>query len=367
MSLRRYCSFRKDINILCFVLFIIGVWVFRDLTQEIPLDKVFSRADALKDLPLFQSTEEEEFPSTNRNVPRIPHILHQMYVNEMIPENYINHIKSFIKYNPTWQYRFWTDESGRKFLQKYHPYLITAYDSFGKSVKKSDMLRYAVLYEFGGFYADFDMENFRSLNITTNKYACIFPSEPFEHSALLYNKPFMINNAFMGCRPKHPFLERLLTGLHTASSVGDAVDVTGPRYVTKVFCQYNNITHIDANRNKTDWSSNSPYFYKGDLKEVDANAVYVPNSQYFMDKMDPGLMRPKGEVREFCSNIKPVSYVKERGCAELISRVQVREKRKYTLTVHHWLHLWSEKKKRVKRLKYINITSIVPNIIKYHD
>jgi hypothetical protein len=315
---------------------------------------------------LFQSHEEEEFPSVNRNVSRIPHILHQIYVDEMIPENYISLVRSFINNNPTWQYRFWTDESGRKLLQKYHPYLITAYDSFGKSVKRSDMLRYAVLYEFGGFYADFDMENFRSLNSTTTKYACIFPVEPFEHSALLYNMSFLINNAFMGCRPKHPFLERLLTGLHTASSVGNPVEITGPGYVTRVFVQYNNISHVAANRNKTDWSSNSPYFYKGDLKEVDDNAVYVPNSQYFMDKMDPGLIRPKGKVRKLCSNIMVLTYLKQRACAELISRVQVRTNKKYTFTVHHWYHLWSEKKKRVKRLKYINITSIVPNYIKYN-
>ncbi|XP_053378236.1 uncharacterized protein LOC128548008 [Mercenaria mercenaria] len=278
----------------------------------------------------------------------------------MIPEMYINHVKSFIKHNPTWEYRFWTDESGRRLLQKYHPYLVKAYDDFGNSVKRSDLLRYAVLYEFGGFYADLDMTNLRPLNLTTTKYTCIVPVEPFEHSALVYNKDFFINNAIMSCRAKHPFFKLLLSDLQWASSTGYPVGTTGFAYVTQKFIQYNHISLADTGRNKTDWTSNSPYFYKGELREDDNNSVYVPNSQYFMDKLDPIHVK---EFADICTGIETLPYLKQRACTEFNRRKDIREKKKYTFTIHHWYHLWYQKKSTINELKKANIIDIVPNCI----
>ncbi|XP_053394282.1 uncharacterized protein LOC128555577 isoform X2 [Mercenaria mercenaria] len=92
--------------------------------------------------PLFQSAKEEEFPATDGPLPRIPHIIHQIFSDKMIPEMYIKHMRSFIKHNPTWDYRFWTYQSGRRLLLKRHPYLVKVYNKFGNSVKRSDLLRY---------------------------------------------------------------------------------------------------------------------------------------------------------------------------------------------------------------------------------
>lgn len=326
-----------------------------------------SNLSMLKSCPLlFQSAEEEEFPTSDESVPRIPHIIHQMYTDEMIPEMYIDHVKSFIKHNPTWEYRFWTDESGRQLLKKHHPYLVKVYDNFGSNVKRSDLLRYAVLYEYGGFYADLDMDNLRPLNITTMKYACIVPVEPFEHSALLNNMDFLMNNAILSCRPKHPFLKLLLSDLQYASPGGYPVGTTGPGYVTRKFYRYNQINQIYGDRNKTDWSSNSPYFYKGEYKEIDDDAVYVPNSQYFMDNLDPVHVTENGKFTKLCKHIEPLSGIHKRACCEFHRRKQLRDKKTYTFTVHHWYHLWDRKRSDVNDLKKINISSIVPNVIRYH-
>ena len=331
-----------------------------DMTKNVELTKQVS---------LFQSVEEEEFPSTDNKEPRIPHIIHQMYADEMIPQRYVNLVKSFIRLNPTWEYRFWTDQTGRQLLQKHHPYLVNVYDKFGNNVKRSDMLRYAVLYEYGGFYADFDMENLRSLNNTTFKYACIFPVEPFEHSAFLYKKPYIINNAFMGCRPKHPFLKLLLSVLRGANVHSEPVGTTGPVFVTKMFIRYNEIRNESLDKNKTDWSSNSPYFYKGQLQEIDNNAVYVPNSQYFMDKIDPIHLHRDGNGKfpTLCKNVQILSHLQQRGCFELSSRKIIRANRKYTYTLHHWYHLWCNKKEVIEKLEKVNISSVVHNCIQYHD
>jgi hypothetical protein len=326
-------------------------------SMEVPVEKAYPL--------LFQSAEEEEFPSSNGNVSRIPHIIHQMYADDMIPEMYINHVRSFIQNNPTWEYRFWTDESGRQLLQKHHPYLVDVYDNFGSNVKRSDLLRYAVLYEYGGFYADLDMDNLRSLNISTMKYACIVPVEPFEHSVLLNGMPFLMNNAIMSCRPKHPFFKLLLSKLRYAHPSGYPVGTTGPGFVTRIFYEYNNMNHFPSLRNKTEWSSNSPYFYKGELKETDNNAVYVPNSQYFMDNLDPVHVTENGKFTQLCKQTQNLSGMYIRACSEFHRRKKVRENKKYTFTVHHWYHLWEMSKSSVSNLKKVNISSIVPKVIRY--
>ncbi|XP_053390340.1 uncharacterized protein LOC128553213 [Mercenaria mercenaria] len=335
----------------------------RDTYSSNNLDQVMSNPV----YPLFQSAEEEEFPTADKQVPSIPHIIHQMYAVEMIPEMYVKLVKSFIELNPTWEYRFWTDKSGRRLLQKHHPYLLKVYDDFGSNVKRSDLLRYAVLYEYGGFYADFDVENLRPLNLTTMKYACIVSVEPFEHSNLLHNMAFVMNNAIMSCRAKHPFFKLLLSDLQWADATGHPVVTTGPVYVTDKFMQYNNFGFADVARNKTDWISNSPYFYKGEMKEDDNTSVYIPNSQYFMDNLDPMHLTEDGAITQQCKNVETLPYLKQRACTELNRRKDIRERKKYTFTVHHWYHLWLKNNSTVTGLKKVNISDIVSNCILYNE
>ncbi|XP_053378217.1 uncharacterized protein LOC128548004 [Mercenaria mercenaria] len=198
------------------------------------------------------------------------------------------------------------------------------------------------------------------------KYACVVPVVPFEHSALLHNMVFVVNNGVMSCRAKHPFFKLLLSNLRWANPSGNPVETTGPGYVTRTFIQYNHIGLVDTGRNKTDWTSNSPYFYKGELREDDNNSVYVPNSQYFMDKLDPIHVKEDGKFTQLCKSIGILPRLKQRACSEFYRRKVIREKKKYTFTVHHWYHLWLMNKKSINRLKKISISDIAPNCILYN-
>ncbi|KAH3710707.1 hypothetical protein DPMN_070199 [Dreissena polymorpha] len=54
---------------------------------------------------------------------------------------------------------FLTDKSGRKLLAELHPHLLNIWDGFVENIKRSDMLRYLLLYEFGGVNANIDIES----------------------------------------------------------------------------------------------------------------------------------------------------------------------------------------------------------------
>lgn len=313
----------------------------------------------------FQSAEEIDFPTVRDGSPRIPRIIHQIFTDEYVPEIYTSHIQSFVKNNPTWQYRFWTYKSGLELLKKSHPYLVKVYSDFGNTVRKADLLRYAVIYKFGGFYFDLDTDNLRPLDRVTMKYACILPAVPFEQSVLVIRKPFHMVNGVIMCRPNHPFFKQVLWNLRNAQTNGRVSDATGPIYITHEFMRYVGISEADFAKTKKDRSSNSPYFYKGKMKEDDKNAVYVPNSQYFMDKINPIFVKENGFITKVCKEISELPPLSKCACVELERRGKVRNSRKYTFTVHHFYFLWGKSKNFIDNLRKIHIRKVVPNCVLY--
>ncbi|KAL4238334.1 hypothetical protein ACF0H5_003044 [Mactra antiquata] len=328
--------------------------------------KIYIDRNALpKDNRLFQSAEEQEFPTTADDTYRIPHIIHQIYTDENIPRIFIPLIQTFTYFNPKWKYMLWTYASGRTLIKKTHPYLIDAYDTLNRQngVKRTDVLRMVILYEFGGLYADMDVINLRSLDIATKKYACIIPVEPFEHAAT-YKKSYFMSNAVMLCRPKHPFFKMVLMGLLKVDDEADPVAVTGPAFLTRMFQKYNKITPYLLHAQKKDMSSNSPSFYKGEYLETDDNALYVPNSQYFMDNISPEIHK---RMMKSCDDVEdhPSSQLTIRACSELVSRMNVRLNRKYTFTVHYWYNLYLYPPRWLRMLTKVPIREIVPYTIMY--
>ncbi|XP_045206943.2 uncharacterized protein LOC123559195 [Mercenaria mercenaria] len=333
----------------------------------------------------FQSAEEVEFPTTENEEPRIPHIIHQMSCNGSVPEPYRGLIETFTKQNPKWTYRFWTHESGRRFLVDHYPYLVDTYDVFGKcNAKQLDMIKYAVLHEFGGVYADFDMENIRPLDKATLKYGCIIPIEPIENAAmrlqdqmeafrsdLFKNIPTYIklNVNVMLCRPKHPFLTFLLTNLKDPiNPFGNHEHVSGAEFVTNSYKKFNGIDLKISGKRVTNHASNSPNFYKGNRTEDSKDTVYIPNSQYFFDSVDPVFLDAQGNLKN-CLKFEEKTYkssAAKQACAEFEWRRKVRKNKKYTFTIHHWhdskvynFDKWLGSQER------IHIQQIVPGCVFY--
>ncbi|KAL4219597.1 hypothetical protein ACF0H5_022170 [Mactra antiquata] len=314
----------------------------------------------------YQSIEEIDFPTVDRDTPRIPHILHQIYNEKYIPTIYIEFVESFLRFNPSWQYRFWTYSSGRKLLQLRFPHLLETFDGFGNSVEKADMLRYLVLYEYGGVYADLDMEFYKPLDRLTMKYAAIIGLEPREHAALKYNRFYALINCFMMSRPKHPFFKLVLDGLLGAKAVGKPVLTTGPAYITNLFKQYNGINKDNENEVKIEFSSNSPNFFKGYRREEDNDNVYLPNSQYVMNNIKENVLSVLNDIC-FVEDITKLPYFQYQACLEFHRRKTVRENMKFTYAEHHWSCLWKKSKEFIINLGRVYIGDIVKNCTFYEE
>jgi len=316
-------------------------------------------AKDLKLLP-FQPDIGGDFPTVEGGKPRIPHIIHQTYKTEMIPDIYWDNIKSIVKYHPTWAYYFWSDESARKLIAERHPYLLNTYDGYDEGIKRGDALRYVILYEFGGVYLDMDFEALRPFDRATTKYASIITPEVFEHSAFLFDMEYLMTNCIMFSRPNHPFFKYLIETLPEAAHFTHVLNATGPLFVHRQFKLYNNITVGDGTRLKSDCSSNSPYFYKGVLAEDHADAVYVPHTQYFNDFID-FCCGHRQKFNQICK-IKTKPIVHARACAEMEQRGMDRKDIRYIFTKHKWSHAYHHVK-TLSKVKNIHIQELVPNVI----
>ncbi|XP_052776933.1 uncharacterized protein LOC128214482 [Mya arenaria] len=337
--------------------------------------------------PVFLEPEvTEDFPTTTGDEPRIPHIIHQTYKSESIPQVYIPLIQSFIQHNRNWTYFFWTDSSARKLISERFPNFLHTWDNYKKGVYRADALRYFVLHEFGGIYVDLDFQCLRPLDRVTYKYSAIFPSEPLEHSVFLYKMPLFVNNAIMMSRPKHPFLKYLMDRLSWSRNNRNLLEVAGPAFVHRQFFNYNGIRQVtvDANGDK---NSTVPYSAPKHMKfpPDHADGIYVPNTHYFMNTLAANF--PVENARNTCRNkvfldnmeqcygngqrrrCKPMkismaqthSNIK-RACNELARRdIRSQEDHfRFTYTVHHWFSSYANS--RIVFQNNSDIRDIVPEV-----
>ncbi len=86
-----------------------------------------------------------------------PRLIHQSYKTAVLPPFFTAWRQSWFDENPQYEYRFWTDDDNRAFIQKEYPWFLAYYDEYNMPIKRADAMRIFYLYHYGGIYADMDM------------------------------------------------------------------------------------------------------------------------------------------------------------------------------------------------------------------
>eukprot|EP01052_Picozoa_sp_SAG31_P020854 SAG31_NODE_1586_length_7821_cov_3.086765_2_plen_123_part_00 len=73
-------------------------------------------------------------------------------------------IQSWLRVNPGWEYRFWTDADNKELIKTKFPEYLEMYEWYPENIQRADAIRYFILYEFGGVYADLDFEALQPLD-----------------------------------------------------------------------------------------------------------------------------------------------------------------------------------------------------------
>lgn len=90
----------------------------------------------------------------------IPKIIHQTWKIEKIPSEWQEYHKTWKDKFPSPEYKhiLWTDKMIRDFIKENYGWFLDTFDSYPKGIQRADVIRYFLLYHYGGIYADLDCE-----------------------------------------------------------------------------------------------------------------------------------------------------------------------------------------------------------------
>ncbi len=156
-----------------------------------------------KDTLQFESLVEQY----SKLDPKIPKIIHQIWFgSKMPPDNWMHSWRhDYLKKYPEWSYKLWTEKD----LNSINMINQDIFNKTNRFDGKSDIIRYEILYQFGGIYIDSDCvwvgtKNLNELTINAKNTGFFIAHEP--------NK-WWLANGVMGCSPGHPYLMFLIHAL----------------------------------------------------------------------------------------------------------------------------------------------------------
>jgi mannosyltransferase OCH1-like enzyme len=160
-----------------------------------------------------------------RDTPRIPKIIHHIWIGSPLPEKYKKLRQSWKNKHPDWVHMLW-DEQSLLALDLENRTSFLCAQNYGE---KSDIARYELLYIFGGLYVDTDYECLKQFDIL--HHTCDFFAGTFSAGC-------RVNNALIGSIPKHPIIRTCIDYIKTdehSPRIYDRSEIirrTGPKMFT---------------------------------------------------------------------------------------------------------------------------------------
>lgn len=197
-----------------------------------------NRSDALE--TAWTSAAGRILASGNEQRWRIPRILHQTWKSTEVPEKFQAFIVSWRQRHPHWRYEFWDDHRCRELIAERFPKYLHEYDLMS-GIKRADVARVVFLHEFGGVYADIDVEAVQPLDslleaAETARAGVLLGEENYIHAVLLEQRStWLVSNAVMASTAGHPFWLEVLREIFRNLWCGDdPVQCTGPRLIDRL-------------------------------------------------------------------------------------------------------------------------------------
>jgi mannosyltransferase OCH1-like enzyme len=158
-------------------------------------------------------------------------------------------MKTWEDMNPSWEYKLWSDDNLPELVCQ------EQFDNMKQLHGKADILRYELLYKYGGFYIDADSE-------------CILPLEDF----------LLDNDSFAGYENERVRGGLIANGYIASTKENDLMWI--------LMSKINKIPDI----NKTDaWIMTGPQLLTNTVREIGYTDLTVYPSHYFIPKHHSGV------------------------------------------------------------------------------
>lgn len=163
---------------------------------------------------------------------RIPKIIHQIWLGPLEPPK--EAMDSWKNLHEDWEYILWTEKNLPALKNQ------DAFDRSKAYSQKADILRYEILYHFGGIFVDADEH-------------CIKPIDPLFEEIFqnlcdcfaVYERgnSGLIANGIMGCSKNNLFMEKMVNGINIDQD-GRTWEIVGPKYLTDLIKKHNPAVHL---------------------------------------------------------------------------------------------------------------------------
>jgi len=212
----------------------------------------------------------------------IPKKIHQIWIGGKIPDKFKRLSETWTQFNPDWEYKLWGDEDieGLNMINK------KLYDRAKNVGIKSDILRYEILYKFGGICPDTDFECLKSFNDLI--YLNLFTGNGYSTFPHVYC-------GLIGTIPEHEIFKRVLTELKNKEN-------------SKIDIDFNQILHFSG----PDFFSKILFGYLNETISNQKNIVVFP--RLFFYPMSPGLRHELKNLNDIDKN-KAHSFINEKSYA----------------------------------------------------
>jgi hypothetical protein len=131
----------------------------------------------------------------------IPKIIHQVNIgNRILNDTELNWQNTWKTLNPEWDFILWDDLHVTRNLHITHPDIYNRCENYSE---KSDILRFEILYQFGGLYIDTDFECLKPIdNLMINRNIVLFQQQPKK-----------VAGGFFAATKNNSFVRKLIDGL----------------------------------------------------------------------------------------------------------------------------------------------------------
>jgi len=137
-----------------------------------------------------------------------------------------------------WQYRFMTDDQADAFLSREYSWLLPVIANFKLKIMKFDLLRYLMVYEHGGIYADMDMEALKDITSLLQSSTKLVLARRYPQCGAP-NKRCGNHQDLAQCvfasSARHPFWLHIIAEIINRQHWHRPMSVAGPKLVSDVY------------------------------------------------------------------------------------------------------------------------------------
>jgi inositol phosphorylceramide mannosyltransferase catalytic subunit len=191
----------------------------------------------------------------------IPKIIWQTYETDFnnLPQGAKDFIKTWIKNNPSWEYRYMSGKEREEFiLKEYGQEWYDLYKSYKVDVVRADLWRYLVLNKYGGLYSDLDIICYSPIEswMDTNKSFVVL-QEPGDSD---------LSQMLFASSSNHPILQKIIDSIFNNINK-DCETLIDYIRLTCGFTVFNNaITDFLGLDNNFDFAKSSVRVYNNDIQ-----------------------------------------------------------------------------------------------------